>query len=227
MAQKVTRKQLLKEPDEFITFSGKLINWLTEYKQQAILAGVVIVVLFAGIAGFQAYSRHAENRAAALLAESLTQYQTDLKANGPVKAYQSVEKKFTQILDDYASRSMGKIAGVEFANICYRAGEYDKAIALYTKAESEFGDDPTYRNLILSSLGYAYEGKKDYASAAKYFEMLTTSGSNAMKDLNLYSLASVYEKMGDKEKSKVTFARIVADFPNSMYLEVAKEKSMG
>jgi TolA-binding protein len=57
--------------------------------------------------------------------------------------------------------------------------------------------------------------------------MLTTSGNNTMKDLNLYNLASVYEKMGDKDKSKATFARIAADFPNSMYLEIAKEKSMG
>jgi tetratricopeptide (TPR) repeat protein len=227
MAQKVTRKQLLKEPDEFITISGKLINWLTAYKQQAIVAGIAIVVLLAGIAGFQAYSRHAENRASALLAEALTQYQKALKANDPVKAYQTVEKSFTQILDDYSSRSMGKIASVEFANICYRAGEYDKAISLYSKAESDFSDASTYKNLILSSLGYAYEGKKDYASAAKYFEMLTTSGNNTMKDLNLYSLASVYEKMGDKDKSKATFARIAADFPNSMYLEIAKEKSMG
>jgi tetratricopeptide (TPR) repeat protein len=227
MAQKLTRKQLLKEPDEFITFSGKMIQWLTTYKQQAILAGGGVFALLVATAGFQAYLNHAENKASALLTEGLAQYQTSLKANDPVKAYQSVEKTFSQILNDYSSRKMGKIAGIEFANICFRAGEYDKAISLYKTALEEFGNTPFYKNLITSSLGYAYEGKKDYESAAKYFEMLTTSADASLKDLSLYNLASVYEKMGQKDKSKATFARIAADFPNSIYIEIAKEKSIG
>ena len=122
---------------------------------------------------------------------------------------------------------MGKIAGIEFANICFRAGEFDKAISLYKTALEDFSNAPFYKNLILSSLGYAFEGKKDYESAVKYFEMLTTSTDTSLKDLSLYNLASAYEKMGNKEKSKATFARIAADFPNSIYLEIAKEKSLG
>ena len=80
MAQKLTRKQLLKEPDEFITFSGKLIQWLTTYKRQATLAAGVVFVLLVATAGFQAYLHHAENKASALLTESLAQYQTAMKA---------------------------------------------------------------------------------------------------------------------------------------------------
>lgn len=227
MAQKLTRKQLFKEPDEFITFSGKLIQWLTTYKQQATLSACVVFALLVAIAGFQAYLHHAENRASALLTESLAQYQTAMKANDPVKAYQTVEKSFSRILDDYSARRMGKIAGIEFANICFRAGEFDKAISLYKTALNDFSNAPFYRNLILSSLGYAFDGKKDYESAVKYFEMVTTSTDTSLKDLSLYNLASVYEKMGNKEKSKATFARIAAEFPNSTYFEIAKEKSLG
>jgi TolA-binding protein len=57
--------------------------------------------------------------------------------------------------------------------------------------------------------------------------MLTASADPTLKDLSLYNLASVYEKMGNREKSKATFARIAAEFPNSTYLEIAKEKSLG
>ena len=122
---------------------------------------------------------------------------------------------------------MGKIAAIEFADICFRAGEFDKAISLYKTALDDFSNAPFYKNLILNSLGYAFEGKKDYESAVKYFEMLTTAPDSSLKDLSLYNLASVYEKMGNKEKSKATFARIAADFPNSIYIEIAKEKSLG
>ncbi len=227
MAQKLTRKKLLKEPDEFITLSGKLIQWLTTYKQQATLAAGVVFVVLAVTAGYQTYIHHAENKAATLLTESLDQYQAAMKGNDPVKAYQAVEKSFTRILDDYSARHMGKIAGIEFANICFRAGEFDKAISLYKTALDGFSNDPFYRNLILSSIGYAFEGKKDYESAARYFEMLTASAESSLKDLSLYNLASVYEKMGNKEKSKAMFARIIAEFPNSMYVEIAKEKILG
>jgi tetratricopeptide (TPR) repeat protein len=227
MAQKMTRKQLFKEPDEFITFSGKLIQWLTTYKQQTTVAAGVVFALLVATAGFQAYLHHAENKASELLTESLAQYQTAMKSNDPVKAYQAVEKSFARILDDYAARRMGKIAGIEFANICFRAGEFDKAISLYKAALEDFSNTPFYKNLMLSSLGYAFEGKKDYESAVKYFEMLTTSTDSSLKDLSLYNLASVYEKMGNKEKSRATFARIAAEFPNSTYVEIAKEKSLG
>jgi tetratricopeptide (TPR) repeat protein len=227
MAQKLTRKQLLKEPDEFITFSGKLIQWLTTYKQQAAVAAGVVVALLVATAGYQTYSRHAETKASELLAESLDQYQTAMKANDPVIAYQAVEKSFTRILDDYSARRMGKTAALEFANICYRAGEFDKAISLYKTALEGFSNTPFYKNLILSSLGYSFDGKKDYESAVKYFEMLTTSADASLKDLSLYNLASVYEQMGNKEKSKATFARITTEFPNSLYIEIAKEKILG
>ena len=227
MAQKLTRKQLFKEPDEFITFSGKLIQWLTTYKQQATLAAGVVFALLVATAGFQAYLHHAENKASMLLAEGLSLYQTAMKDKDPVKAYQVVDKSFTRILNDYSARRMGKIAGIEFAHICFRAGEFDKAISLYKTALDDFINTPFYGNLILSSLGYAFEGKKDYESAVKCFEKLTTSADTSLKDLSLYNLASVYEKMGNKEKSKATFARIAADFPNSIYIEIAKEKSLG
>lgn len=226
MVQKLTRKQLLKEPDEFITFSGKLIQWITTYKQQAAVVAGIVVALLVATAGYQAYLHHAENKASELLTESLDQYQTAMKANDPVKAYQAVEKSFTRILDDYSARRMGKIAAIEFANICYRAGEFDKAIPLYQTALEGF-NTPFYKNLILSCLGYSYDGKKDYESAVKYFEMLTTSADASFKDLSLYNLAMVYEQMGNKEKSKAMFARITTEFPNSIYIEIAKEKILG
>lgn len=227
MAQKLTRKQLLKEPDEFISFSGKLIRWLTTYKQQASLAAGIVIVLLVATAGFQAYQHHGENQASALLTESLAQYQAAMKANDPVKAYQTVEKSFTRLLDDYSARRMGKIAGIEFADICFRAGEFDKAISLYKTALDHFGSQPFYKNMILNSLGYGFEGKKDYQSAANYFEMLTSAEGNSLKDISFFNLAIVYEKMGNTEKSKALFARIVADYPSSMYFEIAKEKILG
>lgn len=225
MVKKITRKQLLKEPDEFITFSGKLIKLLTSYKKQ-ITIGVCAVFAALIVAGvFQAYLHRAENKASQLLSESLNQYRDVLKDKDFVAGYQAVEKSFVTILEDYSSRNAGKIAMVEFGNICFRAGEFDRAISLYKKALEHF-DTPFYKNLILSSLGYSYEAKKDYQNAVNYFEMLVNSSDKTLKDSALFSLALAHEKMGNKEKSREIFAGIVKEFPISIYAEVAREKSI-
>jgi tetratricopeptide (TPR) repeat protein len=227
MVQKISRKKLLKEPDEFMTVSSKLIQWATDHTQQVAIAAIGIMVIVAVSVGIHTYIRKANSRASALLAQSLNQYETAIKAdNDPVKAYQAVEKSFSQVVDHYSGRRMGQIAAVEFADICFRAGQYDRAVSLYQAALKKFDDMPFYKNMVLSGLGYAYEEKKDYPNALKYFEMLNTSPEASQKDVSLFNLATIYEKMGNKEKSKTLFAQIVAEFPNSIYTEIAKEKNI-
>ena len=226
MAQKISRKKLLKEPDEFITFSGKMIQWFKTYNIYATASVGVLLVLIVAVAGFQAYTRHSEKIASERLTESLNRYQIAMKDKDPIKAYQTVEKSFNEILNDYSGATMGQIAGIEFANICFRAGEFDNAIALYTTALKQFKDTPFINDIILNGLGYACEGKKDLEGAAKYFETLLSETESMQKDLYLFSLASVYEKMGNKEKSKTLFLRIVAEYPSSLFVEVAKDQTV-
>jgi len=56
MAKKrVTRKQLLKEPDEFITFTGKLIRFGRAHHKEltyAVCAVFIIVIAFAAVRYF-------------------------------------------------------------------------------------------------------------------------------------------------------------------------------
>ncbi len=227
MAQKISRKKLLKEPDEFMTLSSRLIQWATDHKQYVATTAIGILAVVIVAIGIHAYIRSANNKASALLAQSVTQYEAAMKADkDPVKAYQAVEKSFSQIVAHYSGRRMGQVAGVEFADICFKAGQYDRAISLYQSALKTFDDMPFYKNMVLNGLGYAYEEKKDYPNAIKYFDMLNTSPDASQKDMSLFNLASIYEKMGNKEKSKTLFAQIVAEFPNSIYTEIAKEKNI-
>ncbi len=226
MVKKITRKQLLKEPDEFMTFSGKLIKLLTSYKKQITIGSCTVFAALIIAGAYQGYLHRAENKASALLAESLGQYLEVLKDKDFIAGYQAVEKSFAAILADYPSRNAGKVAMIEFGNICFRAEEFDRAISLYKKALEHF-DTPYYRNLILSSLGYSYEAVKDYKNAVNYFEMLADSSDKALKDSALFSLALAHEKLGNKEKSREIFTSMIKEFPASIFSEVAREKTSG
>ena len=51
--RKKTRKELLREPDEFMTISGKLIGFAVDHKNQLAYALGIIVILALIISGYR------------------------------------------------------------------------------------------------------------------------------------------------------------------------------
>jgi len=222
--RRITRKKLLKEPDEFITFSGKILQFAIKHKIQLSwgLGAVLAVILVAAGVGYVINA--AEDRSFALLGQNMDRYETLLEENGPEKAYRELEKEFRSIIEKYGGRTGGRLARVIYANICFNAKDYDKAIELYKESLQDFDDNQLYKTLILKSLGYAHEGKKDLQTAAKYFEMVDSAPDAIMKDETLFSLGRVYEALDQHDKSIDAFKRLVAEHPGSMYIGISTGK---
>lgn len=218
------RKRDLENPDEFITFWTKLFNIVNEHKIQFLGALTFFCVLIIVAAVTVYYLKQSENKAFFLLQQSVAKYQASMKAGNPNKAYQEAEKNFGVILEKYSNRKGGKLARLVYADICYDAGDYDKAIANFSKLLEDFNDEPFLKNLVLSSLGYSYNAKKDYKTSAKYFEMIVTTPDYNNKDEALFNLGELYAKIGEKDKSIDAFNKILSDHTGSMYTEIAKEK---
>lgn len=223
--KKVTRKELLNEPDEFITFSSKLLKIMATYKVQ-LLYGVGLLILIGIIySGISYFSYRSESRAFAILEKTMKNYEILREKNGPEKAFKEINNDFVKIIDKYSGNRGGKIARIEFANISIDAGDTDGAIDLYKKALEDFIDDKTVKNIILTSLGYAYEEKKDSKSAVKYFEMIVSEPDPFLKDEALFNLGRIYAAMGNKKMSRDAYKKIVSEFADSFYLSIAKERS--
>lgn len=227
MKKKITRKQLLKEPDEFITFSGKMIQLGMQYKTQLTYAVGIIVALMLVVSGYRFFAIRSENKAHALLDRAVNQYQTALNGEDSKKAYQTASEDFQLILNKYGSKQSGKLARVIFANICFDAGEYKKAIELYRQSLKDFKNDAFMNNLIHSDLGYAHEQLNEARLAVSYFEKIAESQEPILRDEALFNLGMLYEKLGDQQKSSDAFKRIISDHPDSMYIEIVKERSAG
>jgi tetratricopeptide (TPR) repeat protein len=229
MAKKLkkTRKELLKEPDEFITISGKLIGFIVEHKNQITYALGLIVALALIFSGYRFFSIRSENKASALLDQGLAKYEKFKNDKQPVVAYDQVSADFQLILDKYGSKKNGKIARLTYANICYKAGKYEQAIELYKKSLKDFEKHPTIHNQVVGSLGYAYEQQADYASAVSYFEPLSSTPDTIMRGEALYHLGWLYDKLGQTEKSKEAYKKIVSDHQDFIYIDLVKERMSG
>ncbi len=224
---KKTRKELLKEPDEFITLSGKIINWTVAHKTQLTYALSIILALAVVFSGLRFFSNRAENKASSLLGQSLTKYEALKADKQPAEIYQEVSDDFQLILTKYGNQENGKLAGLIYANICYNAGKYQQAIELYKTVLGDFEKHPMIKTEILSGLGYAYEQMEDYSAAIGFFEQITSAAEPIMRDDALYHLGWLYDKIGQKEKSTAAFQKILSDHPDFIYIDLVKERLSG
>lgn len=222
-----SRKRVLEEPDEFISFSSRMIQWAREHHVPLTFAAGFIIILAIAVFSLRYFSDKAENQASDMLAKAVAKYETIINDQPPDKAYLDSKITFEQILKQYSGKDAAKIAKVTYADIAYDGGDFEKAIELYNEALADFGKDPFLKNLIYNSLGYSHEGKKDYQAAAKYFEMIVSGSDTGMADEALFNLGRIFATMGKIEKSRDLFQKIISDYTDSIYIDLAKEMLAG
>ena len=228
MAKKrVTRKQLLKEPDEFITFTGKLIRFGRQYDKELTYAVCAVFIIITAFTAMRYFSNRSENTASDLLRQAMQAYEEKRNSSDASQALVETGPDFEKILKEYGNKSAGKMAGLVFANLNYEAGNIETAIQLYEAALEDHGPGNQYRNMILSSLGYAYEKKQDIEKSISFFKEITEGDDPLVKDVALFNLGRLYEEMGDAEKSRSAFSRLVSEFEGSIYYDLASEKISG
>jgi tetratricopeptide (TPR) repeat protein len=225
--RKKTRKELLREPDEFMTISGKLIGFAVDHKNQLAYALIFIVVLALIISGYRFFSIRAENNAAALLDKSLTKYNSLKADKQPDEVYGEVSADFQFILEKYKGKESAKLARIIYANICYNAGKYKQAIELFKTALTDFAKFPMIHHQILSNLGYAYEQEEDYSTAVGYFEKISTAPEPIMRDEALFHLGRLYDKLGENGKSREAYNKILTNHQDFIYIDLVKERMSG
>ena len=222
--KKKTRKQLLKEPDEFITFTGKAITFVTGYQKQIsyMLCAIVAIVLI--FFGYRFFAQRAETKAFTRLGQTQSKYDTLKKTSSETAAYSQVSEAFQSIIKKYGGNAGGKLARVIYANISFDAQQYEKAIALYKQSLNDFKDDKLVYNMILSNLGHAYQRVEDEQNAAAYFEKAASATDSPIREDALFNLGLMYEKLGEATKSQKTLQEILNNHPDSIYFDVVEEE---
>lgn len=227
MARGVTRKQLLNEPDQFITFTGKLIAFgRTHLKAILIGLGALTAVLLIVVIVRQVSYRN-EIRAAETVEKAVAKYRAALQDTDPVTAYDRVKNDFTEIFSDHGDKSTVNVARIVYGDICYHAGDADAAVAMYSRALEEFGQSPSLKNILLSGLGHAHVLKKEYPQSIRYFEMISENEEATLKSDALFNLAWLYEATGNKDRSPAIYQRLLDDFPDTLYGDLIREKING
>ena len=228
MAKKrVTRKQLLKEPDEFITTTGKLIAWGRENSRQLIGGGCVFLGLVILIAAYSYYQEKQSNAALALYNRAMAGYEAAGGAKQPAAALAAVKPDLERLTTEFGGQPAGKLGRIMYGHFSLAAHARDEAVALYTAALEDFGTDPSLANFIHNGLGAAYSQKGEFQTAIEHYKKVVESASPVLKDTALFHLGRLYDALGQEEESRQAYQQLSTDFPKSIFTEMVKDKITG
>lgn len=217
---KLTRKELLKKPDDFLTFSGRMIVLAREHTRQLAYMGIIIAVAVIIYLGFNTYKGYIDKKG--LEAYNMAYYSM-LKNMGPEKdSLAKAEEGFNTVIEKYGRSRTADLALPELAYIKFLNNRYDEAIDLYKRFLDQLSENDTYLPIGRIALATCYEEKGDFDKAIQTLEYITSGKDDFFKEQAMLSLARIYRSSGKKEKSDEILREFIDKFPSSPSLSLAK-----
>ena len=223
--KKVSRKKLLKEPDEFISTTARVIQFFRTHQRKIVRSAIVVlIVVVAGAGGFY-YLRWQEGKALSIQGQALKLYQ---EANVSSQENPGTEKKeeFKKALDKFREAlsvyGWGRTAQISelYIGHCYFAlKEYDQAQAAYSRCL-----EGSFRPIALNGLAYAFEAKGDYNKALENYQKNVDDRDNPFKVESMLGAARCYEALNQKPKALEIYQKALAQFPKSTLAEFIRWK---
>jgi tetratricopeptide (TPR) repeat protein len=224
-SKKVSRKKLLKEPDEFISTTGQVIEFLRTHQRQVTRAAVIALIVVAAGAGTFYYLRFQEGKALAIQQQALQIYQQAYQGSLENPAadkksdYQKALEKFKESLSAYSWGRTAQVSQVFIGHCYYALKEYDQARAAYSKSL-----DGPFRFLALNGLAYIAEAQGDSQKALEYFQKNMEDPHQPYRIESMLGEARCYEALKEKPKALEIYQKALAQAPQSAMADFIRWK---
>jgi len=234
-------KRMLKKPDEFITTTARVINYISENSRSvAAYIGAFLLIVFI-VFGWRVHTRNLEKDAflhlnqamgAFHLGQRAEQEQEQEPEQEPEPEISSEEENPIEELDksrEYYDSSLGRLGRVinEFpdtvaANYAYlysghcfyQMKEFNKAAEAYEKF-IERCPEQSLKMLAYPKLGWSYEEMENYENALDYYLNLLKINNISTKEFAYEGAARCYEKIGNTQKALETYQAALDKYPYS------------
>lgn len=200
--KKVSRKKLLKEPDEFISTTGKVIQYVQGHQRQLMRAVFVVLLVIVAGAGAFTYLRWQEGKALAAQMEGLRFYQEAYQASleNPAaekkEEYKKALDKFKESVAIYHWGKTAQMSRIFIGNSHTALKEYDQAQAAYSQSL-----DGPFRAVALNGLAYLFEAQGDFSKALEFYQKNMEESTNPYRLESLLGAARCYEILKQPPKA--------------------------
>ncbi len=198
MSSKLSKKDL-KGPDAFQSTFERLTDYVSANKTRVAVVATALCLAVVVVLGVYFYWNYYSSSALKLYAKA----QQNMIQKGDNK--ETNEENiiiFNDLIKKYPYSWSGRMALYHLGNIHYNNADFDDAVEAYKKFLSKTRKDNTgIKFLALTSLGYAYEAKKDYEKALQAFEEAMDTYNVGFEMMGLRNIARTYEALNNKEKA--------------------------
>ena len=230
--KRITRKEI-KQPDEFITFSARAIEFSQAHTREITIGVASVLVLGLLAWAVSAYSNKKEAQAARLLAQAqalLQPISTEAQAGQPVPAEAKADPEaaaralvlLLDVVENYKRTEASKVARILVGQRYYEAGDYDAAIDTYEAFLKKANPKPELKAMAREGLAYAHEAKEDFEQAAICYEELSKSSLTWVQGWGCLGMARCYERLGEIQKATDAYRTLLADHPQHPKAEEAR-----
>jgi TolA-binding protein len=200
-----------------------------------IATGIIALVLVLAV-GYWAWTTRSENRAQALLGDAIVVMQAPVDDPKPgakpgVTSYPTVQAraeaalaKFAAVYNAYPSTDAGVASRYYAASALAMLGRHTEAAARFQETVEQAGENSFYGRMARLGVVEANAQAKKYDEAITAAQALVnnTSDDTIPRDALLMQLGRVQVAAGKKAEAKQTLDKMIADFPDSPYIEEAK-----
>ena len=187
MAKRISRKDLFKEQDQFLSTSEKVMVYFTN--NRATVIGVIAAIVIAGSSflGFKYYNETRTLRDEAFYFEIT-------KIADSTKSSASDAKTILEKMDEGPQKER---ASLLLGDIHFQNQEYDKAEAFYSAVMSHSSPIDINHQMAQVGLAYSHESRKDYKKAIGLFKSVIDANTGFPLFEVYWSLSKCYELNND------------------------------
>ena len=230
--KRITRKEI-KQPDEFITFSARAIEFAQAHIREIIIGVASVLALGLLIWAVSAYSNKKEAQASRLLAQAqslLHPISTRAAEGQAVPTEPQADPEATaqalvllqDVVENYKRTEASKVARILLGQRYYEEGHYDAAIDTYEAFLKKANRKPELKAMAREGLAYAHEAREDFAQAAICYEELSKSSLTNAQGWAWLGMARCYERLGEVQKATDAYRTLLADHPQHPKAEEAR-----
>ena len=225
-AKKITRKELLKEPDEFISISAKVIAYSRQNPKKVVMGVVIVVACLLAVMSFYAYQRHGKLASLELFDRAFQEYQM-MESSSQAPTNEQLDKLFEEfevIARDYASFPAGEMALLYSGHVLYKKGDFSRALDRYTKMQSTSLAKDGLSPLILYHIAMTRLALKDYEQAIVLFDQLSKDTNSPYRREAHAAIARIYETLGKDKEAVQAYRQYLKMFPEAPDAALVKSK---
>jgi predicted negative regulator of RcsB-dependent stress response len=224
MAKKITRKELLKETDEFLTLSNRAVMFFNAHLRGLKYCGIAVAVILVGYLAVYGYMRHINKSGQEVYNMAYDTLTDNLEPDVTPEKLKKAEELFERVINEYGMSKAARLALPQIGHVKFAEKNYDDAILYYDKFAAEVSGDKEYETLTSLALAGCYEAKGDMKKAILLLSSIVDAPDNLFRETAMLSLERVYRIDNQPEKANGILKKFVQEYKTSPFLPMAKAR---